>query len=97
VRCDGQYIGQSTAALVAAVQEVRRRLPRTHRVSALVVVHRTDTGRYALPPPTRHVSWALADESVRELGTRLARQPRAVSRHTVAMLAGAASRPEGET
>jgi hypothetical protein len=86
VRCDGRYIGQSTSALVAAVHGVRRRLPRTHRVSALVVVHRTDTGGYALPPPTRDLSWTLADESVRELGDRLDRQPRAVSRHTVGTL-----------
>jgi hypothetical protein len=86
VRCDGRYIGQSTSTLVAAVHGVRRRLPRTHRVSALVVVHRTDSGGYALPPPTRYLSWTLADESVRELGDRLGRQPRAVSRHTVGTL-----------
>jgi hypothetical protein len=86
VRCDGHYIGQTTRPLSAAVQNCRLLLPRSHHVSAVVVVHRTARGNYTLPPQTEELGWALADELPRELQARLARHPSTVSRHTIAAL-----------
>ncbi|HZN77208.1 MAG TPA: hypothetical protein VFC00_36745 [Micromonosporaceae bacterium] len=86
VRCDGQYIGQSTRSLKTAIKDCRLLLPRNHQVSAFVVVHRTAHGSYTLPPETKELGWALADELPRELQARLARHPSTVSRHTIAAL-----------
>jgi hypothetical protein len=86
VRCDGQYIGQSVAALLTSVRQVRRRLPRRHRVSGLVVVHRTEDGRYALPAASDGLAWTLAEDAPARLRHRLARDPVTVSRHAVAAL-----------
>jgi hypothetical protein len=88
VRCDGQYIGQTTRLLSASVQACRALLPRSHQVSAFVVVHCTAPGSYTLPPESEELGWALADELPRELQARLARHPSTVSRHTIAALTG---------
>lgn len=88
VRCDGQYIGQSTHALNAAARNCKLLLPRFHQVSALVVVHRTGAGDYDLPAPARDLAWVLADQLPDELATRLTRYASTVSRHTVAVLTG---------
>jgi hypothetical protein len=86
IHCDGQYIGQSVEDLLAAIRSVQAALPRRHRVSALVVVYRTGTGRYALPTATGELAWMLAGEAPRYLAERLARDPVTVSRHAVAAL-----------
>jgi hypothetical protein len=91
VRCDGRYIGQSVRPLATAVRRVRRLLPRSHRVSALIVVHRTAEGSYALPVPTRDLAWVLADDLTRYLGELLAHRRSLVSRHTITALASVAT------
>lgn len=91
VRCDGQYIGQSVRPLVTAVRQLRRLLPRSHRVGALVVVHRTADGDYVLPLATRELDWAFADDLIRYLRDRTAHRRPLVSRHSVAALTPAAS------
>ena len=86
IHCDGQYIGQSVDPLLAAIRSVRATLPRRHRVSALVVVYSSGTGRYALPTATDELAWTLAGDAPRYLRERLARDPVTVSRHAVAAL-----------
>jgi tetratricopeptide (TPR) repeat protein len=88
VRCDSRYIGQTTQPLATAVQACRRALPRSHRVEALVVVHQSGSGRYALPAATPELGWVFADELAGHLRTKLLRQPGTVSRHIIAALAG---------
>jgi len=91
VRCDGQYIGQTIRLISTAVRDCRMLLPRSHQVSALVLVHRTARGSYLLPPETHELRWALADDELpRELQARLARHPSTVSLHTIAALTEAA-------
>jgi hypothetical protein len=88
VLCDGLQTGQRIGELVGSVAECRRLLPRDHRVSAVVSVHRTGSGGYVLPPPGSAVAWAFADDLVATLTARLARHPASVSRHAVATLSG---------
>jgi hypothetical protein len=87
IRCDGRFIGQSVGPLVSGVVALRARLPRTHRVRALVVVHPIADGAVGLPVPTKDVAWTLAPDLPTTMRTALARHPRTVSRHTVAALA----------
>ncbi|WP_203927145.1 hypothetical protein [Virgisporangium ochraceum] len=87
LRCDGRFIGQSAGPLVSGVAALRDRLPRTHRVRALVVVHPIADGAVSLPVPTKEVAWTLARDLPTTMRTELARHPRTVSRHTVATLA----------
>jgi hypothetical protein len=89
VRCDGQYIGQSVRPLVVAVRRTRRLLPRSHRVSALVVVHGTGHGTYVLPAPGTELTWSLADDAAGRLRDRIDRHALTVSRHTLAALTAA--------
>jgi hypothetical protein len=93
VYCDGQYIGQSIHPLVVAVRRARRLLPRSHHVSALVVVHRTADGGYALPSSSRELAWALGDDVIHYLRERIAHHPSTVSRHTIAALDSIAPQP----
>jgi hypothetical protein len=89
IYCDGIYIGQSARPLMAAVGYWRQILPRT-RVSALVVVHSTGTGReLALPAATPDLAWARAADAARDIRTRLLRGRGRVSRNAVAALAAA--------
>jgi hypothetical protein len=86
ISCDGQYIGQSTEQLEAAVRHWRRVLPRGHRVSAVVVVHRTTVGAYTLPVTgARDITWVDANGVLRLIHQRLGR-PRYVSTHAIAAL-----------
>jgi hypothetical protein len=87
VHCDGQYIGQSVRSLVMAIRCLQRLLPRSHRVSGLVVVYRTGGGRYALPTTGTDLAWTLAENAAPLLLERLARDRVTVSRHIVAALA----------
>lgn len=86
VCCDGEYIGQTIRSLSGSVSTCRGLLPRSHQVSALVVVHRTGPGDYALPAGGKELGWALADDLPRELQARLGRQRSTVSRHIIAAL-----------
>jgi hypothetical protein len=87
VRCDGRFIGQSVGPLASGVAALRARLPRTHRVRALVVVLPIADGAVSLPVPTKDVAWTLARDLPITMRTELARHPRTVSRHIVAALA----------
>lgn len=87
IRCDGRFIGQYAGPLATAVRDLRRRLPRTHRVRALVVVFPSADGAFTLPVPSKDVAWILARDLPITMRTELARRPRTVSRHIVAALA----------
>jgi len=90
IHCDGVYIGQSVRPLAAAVRYWQGVLPHGHRVSALVVVHPTTEGRLALPAATaRDLSWARADDAVRDIRACLPRRRQPVSMTAVAALAAA--------
>lgn len=87
VNCDGQYIGQTTRALTAAVGACRAILPRSHRVCALIVVHRAVEGDYVLPADTRDLRWTIEENLTRDLHRLLSPHLFSVSRHVVAALA----------
>lgn len=68
IHCDGVYIGQSVAPLLAAVEHWRATLSRSHQVGALVVVHPTAQGTLALPAVTAcGLAWSRACDAVRYL------------------------------
>jgi hypothetical protein len=94
VSCDGVYIGQSVAPLVAAVCGWRARLPRRHLVRAVVVVHQSASGPYELPAAARGgVAWAFAENAVGEIRQLLPSGGQAVSRPAVAALVAATTEP----
>jgi hypothetical protein len=90
IHCDGTFIGQSVAGLVQAVRHWRRRLPRSHRVSSLVIVQPGD-GEYLLPAPTADVAFALAESAVPEIWRRVSGGRQAVSAAMLAALVAATS------
>jgi hypothetical protein len=95
LRCDGRFIGQSAGPLAAGVTALRTRLPRTHRVRALVAVHPIADGAFVLPVPTKEMAWILARDLPTTMRTELARHPRTVSRHIIAALVPAGSSGSG--
>jgi hypothetical protein len=89
VNCDGRYIGQSVQPLVDAVRHWRTLLPRSHRVSALVVVHTARDGRYTLPVDVGpDVAWVRMDDALDHVAARVSRH-RHVSPHSIAALVAA--------
>jgi hypothetical protein len=96
--CDGVYIGQSVAPLIASVRHWRAALPRGHRVSALIVVYSSDSGRPVLPltATPAGLTWIYADDLVWAVRQRMPRRP-SVSRHAVAALAAAVTTPQRRT
>lgn len=93
VLCDDVYIGQSARPLLGAVRRLRRLQPRGHRVSAVVVVHPSITGRLDLPRATgTEVSWIAADDAVTAIRRRLSSaESRRIPSRAVAALAAASS------
>jgi hypothetical protein len=89
ISCDGAYIGQSVYTLTAAIGHWRAVLPR-HRVTALVIVHATDPGRYDLPSGSPDLVFTLADDAIGSIKCRITRQPR-LNRPAIAALAAAVS------
>jgi hypothetical protein len=87
IRCDSRFIGQCAGPLAATVAALRRGLPRTHRVRALVAVFPIADGAFSLPVATKDVAWTLARDLPITMRTELARHPRTVSRHIIAALA----------
>jgi hypothetical protein len=72
IHCDGVYIGQSVAPLLAAIEHWRTTLSRSHQVGALVVVHPTGQGPLTLPTATfSGLDWSRACDTVRFLLHRL--------------------------
>jgi hypothetical protein len=68
VHCDGVYIGQSVAPLLAAIEYWRAALSRGHQVAALVVVHPAAQGRLTLPAPAAcGLAWCRACCALRHL------------------------------
>jgi len=89
VLCDGVYIGQSVRPLLATVRRWQRALPRRHHVSAVVVLHPTVPGEFAfVDPPQRELVWALADDAVEEIRSRLAHKQSTSARAFAALIAG---------
>lgn len=85
---DGRWIGQSVQPLSATVQYWRGRLPRDHRVSAVVVVHSSANGEVVLPRTHDDIQLVEASRCLDEIRTRLPGRP-SVSRHAVAALLAA--------
>jgi hypothetical protein len=95
IHCDGVYIGQSVAPLLAAIEHWRATLSRGHQVGALVVVHPTAQGTMALPPATaRGLAWSRACDAVRHLTALLPHGPQPASLRLVGELFKAAAEEE---
>lgn len=93
VYCGDVYIGQSARPLLGAVRRLRRLQPPGHRVSAVVVVHPSLTGRLDLPAATgTEVTWAQAADAVAAIRRRLrSGHARRVRSRAVDALAAASS------
>ncbi len=90
IQCDGTYIGQSVRPLLTAVQHWRKVLPRSHHVSAVVVVHPAAEGEITLPAATsRDLLWVHAGQAAGDIGQRMLPRRRAVSRCMLAALIAA--------
>lgn len=93
IKCDGTYIGQSVAPLMAAVRCWRELLPRNHRVSALIVVHAAGTGQAILPAESvPGLMWARAEDALATISNLLPRNPALSLRAFVALLGATRSR-----
>lgn len=91
IRCDGLYIGQSTAMLMAAVRYWRAALPRTHHVSALVVVHPVGTVAHSLPAGSgADLAWARPEDALALIRERAPRRPAVSTRSFAALVAATA-------
>lgn len=96
ILCDGTYIGQSVRPLMAAIRQWRETLPAGHRVTAVVVVHPAADGDLALPPAAgRDLAWARPGDAVRQIRSRLPRQPQPASMKAVAALLTATAADSG--
>jgi hypothetical protein len=86
---DGTWIGQSAEPLARTVAAWRAVLPRTHRVSGLIVVHTSGGGAVELAP-RRFADVAMVDAAGfrPEIRSALPARP-SVSRHSMAALLGA--------
>jgi hypothetical protein len=87
VHCDGAYTGQRIAPLLRAAETMRPALPDGHELTAVVVVHRTSSGRYELPSSTPDLTWTYAEDLAVALRKRLRRPRGRLSSRTVAALA----------
>jgi hypothetical protein len=91
IRCDGRYIGQSVAPLIAAVRQWRTLLPHWHRVSALVVVHQSSQAGYSLPAANSLcLAWSRPESVVSDIRERLPSHPR-INANLLVSLAAATS------
>lgn len=96
IHCDGMYIGQSVRPLASAVRHWRGVLPRSHRVSALVVVHPAPGGDLTLPDcAPRGLHWARACEAVGHIRAALPAAGQATSVRALAALVAATSGHDG--
>jgi hypothetical protein len=94
IHCDGTYIGQSVCPLIAAVQHWRKILPKSHHVSAVIVVHPAAEGDIKLSAATPgDLVWVHADDAVRDIRERILAGRQAVSRNLVAALIAATADP----
>jgi len=94
IHCDGTYIGQSVRPLIAAVEHWRKILPKSHRVSAVIVVHAAAEGDITLPAATAgDLVWVRADDAISDMRQRILCGRQAVSRSLVAALIAATADP----
>ncbi len=89
VHCDGTYIGQSVAPLLASVAHWRDALPPGHRVGAVVVVHPAADGEPVLPYAGDALSWTLARRAAGTLRPLLHADPRPIGRAALRCLVSA--------
>jgi hypothetical protein len=90
VHCDGTYIGQSARPLTATVRHWRESLPKSHHVSAVVVVHAAAEGQVTLPAATPgDLAWVRAEDAVRDVRQRILCGRQDTSRDLVAALVAA--------
>jgi hypothetical protein len=95
IHCDGVYIGQSVAPLLAAIEHWRAALSRGHQVGALIVVHPTAQGPLILPAATAWgLTWSRACDAARHLTGLLPRGPQPASLRLVGELFKAAAEDE---
>jgi hypothetical protein len=89
IHCDGTYIGQSVRPLIATVRHWRKILPKSHQVSAVIVVHAAGGG-VTLPTATSgDLAWVYAHDAVRDIRQRILCGRQSVSRNLVAALIAA--------
>jgi hypothetical protein len=89
IHCDGTYIGQSVRPLIATVRYWRKILPKSHQVSAVIVVHAAGGG-VTLPAATSgDLAWVYAHNAVRDIRQRILCGRQSVSRNLVAALIAA--------
>jgi hypothetical protein len=89
VSCNDRYIGQSVNALMDAVGYWRQTLPRSHRVSALVIAYASSGAPPCLPPSAGPMlSWVAADHALNALTERVPARRR-ISAHSMAALVSA--------
>jgi hypothetical protein len=94
IHCDGTYIGQSVDPILAAVRYWRKILPKSHHVSAMIVVHPAAEDDIKLPAATQDdLVWVHADNAVREIRQRIVSGRQVVSRNVVAALIAATADP----
>ncbi len=98
VHCDGVYIGQSVAPLLAAVRHWRALLPHGHRVKAVVIVYPTGLGDLSLPAPdSAGLAWTSSADAITDLKALLpAGRPPISVRAVAALLAAIAPGDERE-
>jgi hypothetical protein len=90
IHCDGTYIGQSVRPLLATVQHWRDSLPKSHHVSAVIVVHAAADAEVRLPAATPgDLAWVRAEDAIGDLQQRILRGRQDVSRYLIAALIAA--------
>jgi hypothetical protein len=89
IHCDGTYIGQSVRPLIATVRHWRKILPKSHQVSAMIVVHASG-GDVTLPTAmSGDLAWVHAHDAARDIRERILCGRQSLSRNLVAALISA--------
>ena len=87
IHCDGTYIGQSVRLLIATVDHWRKILPKSHHVSAVIVVHAAAEGDITLPAAAPgDLIWLHADDAIRDIREHILSGRQALSRNLLAAL-----------
>lgn len=90
VCCDGTWIGQSVQPFLAAVGQWRAAVPKSHRVSAMIIVHPGAGSEIRLPASQGDdLSWVRAEDAVSYLRGCLVQPRRGFSQYLLAALISA--------
>jgi hypothetical protein len=95
IYCDGMYIGQSVLPFIAGVRYWQKILPKSHHVSAVIIVHPCADGEIVLPAMTGDgIAWVHARDAATDIRGRLLGGRQSVSWNMLAALI-AATGPAG--